>query len=400
MLGMDGLNRMSGLWNSRPYDFYRRAKMTALEYASDLIRFDSTWYRSNRGVCDYCEDTLRRLGCETERIEYVDEDGVEKVNVVARKGTGPGGLAYFGHTDVVTTDDWSITEHGAFEPTVIGDRLYGRGSTDMKGSVACMFAALESLEDQPLSHPVYISCSSDEEVNHRGAVEIAERSQIFRELVAGQAKGIVGEPTSLHPVYSHKGGCRITVTSQGRAAHSCTREGLNANLAMIPFLVEMKAIRDETETGTAWADGGFDPPTICLNIGINDHATATNITPPQSVCTMGFRPMPGTDAMSIIERMRSAAERQGIEFVLHNHHVAFRRDPQSQFTRLCVEITGREPRTVAYGSEASNFPEISDLIVLGPGNITEAHKSDEWISLDQLEQGTQTYREFIRRFCQ
>lgn len=374
--------------------------MTALEYASELIRFDSTWYRSNREICDYCDETLRRLGCETERIEYVDEDGIEKVNIVARKGSGPGGLAYFGHTDVVTTDDWSIVEHGAFEPTVVGDRLYGRGSTDMKGSVACLFAALESLSDQPLSHPVYVSCSSDEEVNHRGAIEIASRSRIFRELVAGKAKGIVGEPTSLHPVFSHKGGCRITVTSHGRAAHSSTREGRNANLAMIPFLVEMKAIRDETESDPIWADDEFDPPTICLNIGINDHTTATNITPPQSLCTMGFRPMPRTDTESILRRMKAAAEKQGIEFVLHNHHVAFRRDPQSEFTQTCVELSGgRAPRTVAYGSEASNFSEIADLIVLGPGNITEAHKSDEWISLDQLQQGERLYREFIQRFC-
>jgi acetylornithine deacetylase len=373
--------------------------MNALEYASDLIRFDSTWYRSNRDVVDYCEQVLRKLGCETERIEYVDEDGVAKSNVIARKGSGSGGLAYFGHTDVVTTEDWSITEHGAFEPTVVGDRLYGRGSTDMKGSIACMFAALESLGDQDLAHPVYISCSSDEEVNHRGAVEIATQSQIYNELVEGQAKGVVGEPTSLDPVYAHKGGCRITIKSRGRAAHSSTREGINANLAMIPFLVELKAIRDETESDPAWANDEFDPPTVCLNIGINDHTTATNITPPQSICTVSFRPMPGTDAESILDRIRTAAEKNGIEYVLENHHVAFRRDPQSEFSKVCGEVTGGEPRTVAYGSEASNFPGISDLIVLGPGNITEAHKSDEWISLAQLEKGEQTYRELIRRFC-
>lgn len=374
--------------------------MNALEYASDLIRFNSTWYRSNRDVSDYCEQTLRRLGCETERIEYVDSDGVLKVNIVGKKGSGSGGLAFFGHTDVVTTDDWSIAEHGAFEPTVVDDRLYGRGSTDMKGSIACLFAALESSGDRPLAHPLYISCSSDEEVNHRGAVEISGRSRFYRDLVTGGAKGIVGEPTGLHPVYAHKGGCRITVTSRGRAAHSSTREGLNANLAMIPFLVELKAIREETETDPAWSDNEFDPPTVCLNIGINDHTSATNITPPQSVCTIGFRPMPGTDTGSILDRIRTAAEKQGIEFRLENHHVAFRRDPASEFSQTCVEITGgRPPCTVAYGSEASNFPEIEDLIVLGPGHITEAHKSDEWVSLDQLRQGEKTYREFIRRFC-
>ncbi|MFP6766498.1 MAG: M20/M25/M40 family metallo-hydrolase, partial [Planctomycetaceae bacterium] len=125
--------------------------MNSIQYASELIRFNSVWYLSNRDVSDYCEETLRQLNCETERVEYVDSDGVAKVTVVAKKGSGPGGLAYFGHTDVVTADDWTITEHGPFEPTEKNGRLYGRGSTDMKGSIACMFAALESLGDQSLT---------------------------------------------------------------------------------------------------------------------------------------------------------------------------------------------------------------------------------------------------------
>jgi len=374
--------------------------MNSIEYASELIRFNSAWYRSNRDVSDYCEETLCQLGCETERIEYVDSDGIAKVTIVARKGSGPGGLAYFGHTDVVTADDWAISEHGPFEPTLKDGRLYGRGSTDMKGSIACMFAALESLSDQPLTQPVYISCSSDEEINHRGAIEITQRSHLYRQLVEGQAKGLVGEPTSLNVVYAHKGGCRITVTSHGRAAHSSTREGLNANLAMIPFLAELKTIRDETEAAPVWSDKEFSPPTICLNPGINDYTTAINITPPQAICTIGFRPMPETDTGVLLERIRRAAETQNIEYQLENRHEPFRRDPQSEFAQTCVGIaSGLPPRTVGYGTEASNFTEIENLIVLGPGDIAQAHTNDEWISLEQLDQGEATYRKLIRRFC-
>ncbi len=97
--------------------------MNALDYAQELIRFDSTWYRSNQEVSDYVETELIQLGCETERIEYVDSDGVHKSNVVARKGSGTGGLFYSGHTDVVTTEDWSIQVHGPFEPGVRDERL-------------------------------------------------------------------------------------------------------------------------------------------------------------------------------------------------------------------------------------------------------------------------------------
>jgi acetylornithine deacetylase len=169
---------------------------------------------------------------------------------------------------------------------------------------------------------------------------------------------------------------------------------------MIPFLAELKTIRDETEATPAWNDNEFSPPTVCLNIGINDFTTAINITPPQAICTIGFRPMPETDTGILLERIRCAAEKQGIEYRLENHHEPFRRDPQSGFAQTCVDMAGGlPPRTVGYGTEASNFTEIEDLVVLGPGDIAQAHKSDEWISLEQLKQGEETYRKLIRRFC-
>ncbi len=350
-------------------------------------------------MSDYAESVLRSLGCETERVEYMD-DGVLKVNVIARFGSGPGGLAYFGHTDVVPVDDWSIREHGPFQPVVRDDRLYGRGSTDMKGSIACMFAALDSLKEQNFQHPLFISCSSDEEISHRGAIEIAARSRLYRELIEGGAHGIVGEPTSLGVVYAHKGGCIVEVTSHGKASHSSTRDGLNANLAIIPFLQDLKALYEHTESDTSLMDTEFEPPTVCMNIGINDHTKAVNITPPQCVCTICFRPMPRTDIDSMVDRIRAAADSHGVEFCLKHLNPPFRRDPDSDYVRQSVALTnGRAARTVAYGSEASNFDEIENLIVLGPGDIAQAHKSDEWIALEQLAAGERVYASMIRQFC-
>jgi acetylornithine deacetylase len=374
--------------------------VTVVDYASELIRFGSVSYLSNGPVTDYAESVLQDLGCETERIEYMD-GGVLKANVFGRFGdAGVGGLAYFGHTDVVPVDDWSIAEHGPFEPVVRDGRLYGRGSTDMKGSIACMFAALRSRKGQAFKHPVYISCSSDEELDHRGAIEIAERSRLYRELIEGGACGIVGEPTSLDVVYAHKGGVQIVVTSHGKAAHSSTREGLNANLAMIPFLQDLKAIYETTEADKSLMDTEFDPPTVCMNIGINDHTKAVNITAPQSVCTACFRPMPDTDVDSIVRQIRNAADAHGVEFLLKGQNPPFRRDPDSDYVKQSVDLIGGRPaRTVAYGSEAGNFDEIRNLIVLGPGDIAQAHKSNEWIALEQLEAGQRVYENMIRQFC-
>jgi acetylornithine deacetylase len=374
--------------------------VTVVDYASELIRFGSVSYLSNGPVTDYAENVLQDLGCETERIEYMD-DGILKANVVGRFGdAGVGGIAYFGHTDVVPVDDWSIAEHGPFEPVVRDGRLYGRGSTDMKGSIACMFAALRSLKDQSFKHPVYISCSSDEELDHRGVKEVTRRSRLYRELIEGGARGIVGEPTSLDVVYAHKGGVQIVATSHGKAAHSSTREGVNANLAMIPFLQDLKTIYETTESDKSLMDIEFDPPTVCMNIGINDHTKAVNITAPQSVCTACFRPMPDTDVDSIVSQIRKVADAHGVEFWLKGQNPPFRRDPDSDYVKQSVELTnGRPPRTVAYGSEAGNLDEIKNLIVLGPGNIDQAHKSDEWISLEQLEEGQRVYSNMIRQFC-
>ncbi|MEO1995349.1 MAG: M20/M25/M40 family metallo-hydrolase, partial [Planctomycetaceae bacterium] len=117
--------------------------MDAAQLTQDLVAFESTSSLSNVPVTDYVDDRLQSLGFLTERIEYTDPQGVAKANVVGKKGDGQGGMAYFGHTDVVPADPWFTDTHGAFEPTVKDDRLYGRGACDMKGSVAAMLAAAE-----------------------------------------------------------------------------------------------------------------------------------------------------------------------------------------------------------------------------------------------------------------
>ena len=373
--------------------------MDALEYAQNLIRFDSTSHLSNAEISEYVESVFHGLGCETERVEYND-GGVAKVCVVARKGGSGGGLAWFGHTDVVPADDWAVAEHGPFEPVVRDDRLYGRGSTDMKGPMACMLAALHSLGDEEFQRPFYMSCTPDEEIDHRGAKEVVKRSKFYRELIDNRAKAIVGEPTQLGVVYAHKGGCQIAVTAHGVAAHSSTREGVNANMKMIPFLAELKILCDETETDARWRDDEFEPPTPRINIGVNDHNAAINITSPRSVCTMLIRPMPKTNVDELIYRVGKLAESHGVEFELRANHRPFRRDPCSRFVGECAELSsGAAPRTVSYGTEACQLGEVEDLVVLGPGDIAQAHKSDEFISLDQLEQGQQIYRRLLENFC-
>ena len=374
--------------------------MDALEYNKRLVSFESTSNLSNAPVSDYCEQVLSGLGFAIERIEYDDPHGVRKVSVLGKKGEGTGGMAYFGHTDVVPADPWHTDDSGPFEATIVGDRLYGRGSCDMKGSIACMFAAAERLADLPLQRPVYITCTADEEIGYGGAQAVAERSEMFREMVDGDARGIIGEPTMLEVVYAHKGTTGLVATSNGVASHSSTRAGLNANLAMIPYLAEMKAIHDLTESSPEWQDETFDPPTISWNIGINDHTAAVNITPPQSVCTVYFRAMPGQDIDSLIERARASANECGIEFVVKSRAEPLYIDPNSPFVREVLQLADRDTATtVCYGTDGGMFTQLANMVVIGPGDIAQAHTWDEFIDLEQLELGTDLYARMIQHWC-
>ena len=374
--------------------------MDALKYAQDLVAFESTSSLSNLPVSDYVQDALERLDFSTERIEFDDSSGVRKANVVGKKGEGIGGMAYFGHTDVVPADPWFTDEHGPFEPTVRDDKLFGRGSCDMKGSIACMLAAAERFSASDLKNPIYITCTADEEVGYGGASQVAQRSGLFREMLEGNSRGIIGEPTMLEVVYAHKGTYGFSATSKGRAAHSSNSQGINANLAMIPFLSEMKEIYDETSADPAWQSDEFDPPGISWNIGINDHTKAVNITPPQSVCTVYFRPIPGQDADKLIDRARQAAERCGIDFEILWLGRPLYVDPKSDFVEETVSLVGKEkPRTAPYGTDGCMLTAMERLLLLGPGSVAQAHTFDEWISLAQIEQGTDTYTKLIRAWC-
>lgn len=375
--------------------------MNALSIASELIAFPSVSRSSNVDVSRAVARHLEQAGFSLEWLEYTDAQGVPKACVLGKKGPGTGGLAWFGHTDVVPADPWFDPAHGPFVPRVVDGRLYGRGSCDMKGPVACALAAAAGVSAREMTQPLYLVCTADEEIGYGGAKEVVARSRLFRELVQHQTPGIIGEPTRLQVVHSHKGTCGFQAVSHGRAAHSSTLHGLNANLAMIPFLVEMKAIHDEVLHDPAWRHPDFDPPTICWNIGVNDHTPAVNITPPQSICTVYFRPMPGQNPQRLLDRARAAAERCGLEFQLRTVGSALYTDPQSDFVQTVLRLAGQtRSGTVSFGTDGVMFHELQQLLVLGPGDIAQAHTHDEFIALEQLEAGTRLYRQLIAHYCQ
>ncbi len=375
--------------------------MQSVSFLSELIAFPSVSRVSNVEVSRWAETQLKALGFQTEWLEYRDQQGITKACVSGRLGPDNGrGMAYFCHTDVVPVTSWSFPKSGPWEPLQDDGKLYGRGSCDMKGSLACMLAAVAAIDPQKLTHPVYIVCTADEEVGLVGAAKMVEKSAMYREIVERQCRAIIGEPTLLNVVHAHKGGQGATVTAEGVAAHSSSDKGLNANFVMIPFLAELNEFREEIKGNPDFEDDRFTPPTISMNIGINDNNAALNITAPKSVCTICLRTMPGIDVDKITQRLEAMAARHNVKLEWSYATKPLFTDPESDFVQELLTVTGtKASHTVAYGTDGSCFQELQDIVVLGPGDIRQAHTDDEWISLEQLQAGTDLYRTLAERWC-
>ena len=379
--------------------------MNVVALTRELVAFQSPSHESNAEVSHFIADRLRQVGFEMELVTYRDHAGVEKVNVLGRAGPDPArspnlpGLAYFCHSDVVPADTW-VGPGRPYAATEQDARLYGRGSCDMKGSAASMLCAIDRIDLTRLQSPLYFVCTADEEWSYAGAQQVVAQSSMYREMVKAQPYALIGEPTELQVVHAHKGICKLQITSHGEAAHSSTREGKNANLAMIPFLQSVKEIHDQTESSVSLHNTEFDPPTMSWNIGINDHTAAVNVKPARSVCTIFYRPLPQVDDGPLIDRVRQSAEQHGLEFAKPDRCDAMYTDPAAEIVQSALAITGQtSARTVAYGTDGGVLTELHHKIVCGPGSIAQAHTSDEWISLDQLRQGTQHYETFVQSWC-
>ena len=369
--------------------------LDAIELTKTLIRHNSISSNSNISVSDCLSESMEQAGLTVERILYRDPAGIEKISLVGRKGEGDAGLALLGHSDTVPVAGW---ERDPFDPVIEDGKLYGRGSCDMKGSVACMIAAVEKITSAELKAPVYVVVTADEEVGCQGAREVVEQSRLFNESTLRY--GIIGEPTLMQVVRAHKGAIALRATAQGKAAHSSTGRGINANLIMIPFLSEMKAIYEELTTNTKQFNTDFDPPFSDWNIGINDGGIALNMTAPQSVCTVYYRPMPGQDQTAILDRARQAATRSGVELKITKTGDPFMTPLDSTVVQAALGATHTQHAyTVPYGTDGLIFGSKLELVVMGPGDIKQAHTKDEWMSLDQFQPAIDVYQTMIRRFC-
>lgn len=362
---------------------------------NELIRLDSQTPVSNAALAEFIVDFVDLFAGEVERIEYSDANGKRKVSLVVRFGEGEGGLALSAHLDTVPGTDWASDP---FEPRIVGDRLYGLGACDMKGPLACMLLAASVYSELGVSKPLTLLLSTDEETDTEGARRIADESSVLASVKPEYC--VIAEPTDLQVAYSHKAAITFTAETKGKAAHSSTGEGINANIKMVPFLHDMwQMYKELTEEEDYW-DPDFQPPYPDWNIVVSNFDTAPNVTVPRSRSTVNFRYTPRLDPEPIVGRVEESARANGVELSYWSSGDPLSTPPDSPLVRLALEATGQKaPITVPYRTDACVLASVLPCVVVGPGGHRQAHTVDEWVSMDQLHHAEEIYRTLIRRAC-
>ncbi len=339
----------------------------------ELVSLDSRSFVSNIKVADRVEAAL--AGFEIERLDYTDEAGVAKRALVAHRGP-VGGIALSGHMDTVPDTGW---QDDPWSARVDDGVMHGLGTTDMKGPVA---AAIVSARALAADVPVTLLITTDEETTKQGARLIAQQSQLVRRV--GLRGIVVVEPTSMVPVRGHRSHIAFTCVATGVQAHSSTGRGRNANWELIPFLVEMKSVFERLRSDASLQDADYAPPFSDFNLVIDNHGAAVNVTVPKATARIKFRYSAKVDPGPVLQAVHGVAARFGIAVSEAREGFPPELPADHQLVQLCGDAVGKAAGTAPYGTDASELQAIAPCVVLGPGDIGEAHTPTEKVRVADL----------------
>ena len=369
-------------------------ELISLELIERLMSFDTTSHRSNLPLIEFVREYLAELGAES-HLTY--DDSREKANLFATIGPADRpGVILSGHTDIVpvASQKWTVDPHTL---TRKGDRLYGRGSADMKSYIAVTLAFAKVFRDGDIQIPVHYALSYDEEV---GALGVPRLIADMEGRVAKPAACIVGEPSYMNVVKAHKGKivCRAEFT--GVEAHSGVAHiGANAIEAAgktIAHISEMgRRFRDDGPHDEEFEDPKYTTVQICMVNG----GTAVNIVPNLTSFDFDIRHLPSQDPYDILAEIGDFMERSALpelrrisdqteaKVIVHpGGAIALDTDEDDPVIRLAKALTGEsETRKVVFGTEAGYFQEADiPTVVCGPGHIDQAHQPDEFVEIQQI----------------
>ncbi len=358
--------------------------MNATEILEKLVSFDSVVGTPNGGIASWISDYLASHGVTAHVLAGPEGD---RSNLFATIGPGDlPGYILSGHMDVVPAEAGEWTTH-PFTLRRDGDKLFGRGTTDMKGYLAAALAAVPQLATAGLKRPIHLAFSYDEEAGCRGVPHLIAR---LPALCAPPLGAIIGEPSNMRPVLAHKGKAAARVTIRGRAGHSSRPDlGLNAIHAMAGIL--NAAIDQAAHLAHGPFDAAFEPAYSSLQAGVIAGGKAINIVPDLCSLEMEARAISGVNPRDLLGPIRKVAE------ALRDHGFVVEWDEMSAYPALALaassplahlveELTGQTPLgAVSYGTEAGLYQAAGiDALICGPGDIGRAHKPDEFILESEL----------------
>ena len=367
-----------------------------LKILSDLIKFQTVSGTSNLKLIEYCEKKLDKLGAISFKTFHDSKLQANLFSTInGKKKLDGGGIILSGHTDVVpaSAKEWSSDPFIAREKD---NKIYGRGSCDMKGFIACALALAPFFASQNLKKPIHFSFTYDEETACQGA------PIMLKELKKRNVKCsicIVGEPTSMKAIQAHKGCSEYSTYFTGLAGHgSAPDKGVNAVEYASRYINKLMKLREELKKREP-KNSLFTPPYSTLQIGGIRGGLARNVIADQCTVDWEMRPVIPEDGKFVnknieayvkdilLPEMKKVYPEANIKKEIIGEIIGFTKEEKSDAVNLVCNLTGDNSRdVVSFGTEAGLFQELGiSAVVCGPGSIEQAHKIDEYVSFDQLK---------------
>ncbi len=384
------------------------ASIASKEMIRKLVGFPTVSRESNLALIDFVREYLKPLDAD---IRLTFDDDKRKANLFATLGPRrDGGIVLSGHTDVVPvqgqawdTDPFTLLERDG--------KLYGRGTSDMKSFIAVVLTLLPAFVSRGLKSPLHLAFSYDEEVGCLGV------GRMIHDLTAAGIRPqscIVGEPTLMKPVIAHKGKKSYRATVRGLASHSAyAPSGVNAVEAAAEAVAYLKRMaRRHRDSGPY--DRGFDVAHTTVHTGVLRGGTALNIVPHECTFDFEFRHLPGDDpeklfaefksyvAQTLEPEMQAVFKDAGFDIQLMSQIPALNNRAETEVVALAQALSGNtEIGKVSYGTEGSQFQAAGiPTVICGPGSIEQAHKPNEFVTLEQIAQSEAFIRGLMGRLCE
>ena len=367
----------------------------SVKILTDLIGFRTISGEDNSALINYCEDYLHKLGATSFKTFDKEKKRINLFATLKSKNTnGIKPIILSGHTDTVpVSKSWSTDP---FKATIKGDKLYGRGSCDMKGFIACTLAFAPIYAKTNLNRDIHFSFTFDEETACLGAPILIEELK-KRNIKDGIC--IVGEPTKMKIIDAHKGCYEYTTHFEGLAGHSSApHKGVSAVEFATKYANKLIELREDLKK-RAPKDSIFDPPFSTLQVGGIFGGIAHNVIADKCYINWETRPVVKEDGTFLndqidayanevlLPEMKKVFKNSKITKEIIGEVTGFDRVEKSEACELVSSLTGDNSReVVSFGTEAGLFQEIGiSTVVCGPGSIEQAHKVDEFIELSELK---------------